>query len=219
MVLRAHLQDVPRQMKENGWRTPPKWLFFNKQGNFIDADDYRDRTYNEIFKKENELRESQGKSPLRRITIHQLRHTFASTLIRNRENVKYIQEQMGHASIQVTYDIYGHLVPGENKDAVGRLDDPGLTMFGSVEGAKVVSMKDALQKPVDQLDDPKLSEICTLSAPCAPEMKKEVRTEDPNLLLLLKLRGQDLNLRPSGYEAPEGISALSVKSGTCSNIK
>ena len=32
--------------------------------------------------------------------------------------------QMGHHSIQVTVDIYGHLVPGGNKAAVDRLDAP-----------------------------------------------------------------------------------------------
>ncbi len=31
---------------------------------------------------------------------------------------------MGHHSIQVTVDIYGHLVPGGNRQAVNRLDDP-----------------------------------------------------------------------------------------------
>lgn len=31
-------------------------------------------------------------------------------------------EQMGHASIQITVDIYGHLVPGGNRAAVDRLD-------------------------------------------------------------------------------------------------
>jgi hypothetical protein len=31
---------------------------------------------------------------------------------------------MGHHSIQVTVDIYGHLVPGGNKAAVDRLDKP-----------------------------------------------------------------------------------------------
>jgi hypothetical protein len=30
---------------------------------------------------------------------------------------------MGHRSIQVTVDIYGHLVPGGNRAAVERLDD------------------------------------------------------------------------------------------------
>jgi integrase len=30
---------------------------------------------------------------------------------------------MGHSSIQVTVDIYGHLIPGANRQAVDRLDD------------------------------------------------------------------------------------------------
>ena len=30
---------------------------------------------------------------------------------------------MGHSSIQVTVDVYGHLVPGGNRAAVDRLDD------------------------------------------------------------------------------------------------
>lgn len=31
---------------------------------------------------------------------------------------------MGHSSIQVTVDLYGHLIPGGNKQAVDRLDTP-----------------------------------------------------------------------------------------------
>jgi len=30
---------------------------------------------------------------------------------------------MGHSSINVTVDIYGHLVPGGNRQAVDKLDD------------------------------------------------------------------------------------------------
>ena len=33
----------------------------------------------------------------------------------------YVKEQMGHSSIQVTVDMYGHLIPGGNKQAVDRL--------------------------------------------------------------------------------------------------
>ena len=33
------------------------------------------------------------------------------------------KEQMGHASIQTTVDVYGHLVPCSNRNAVNRLDD------------------------------------------------------------------------------------------------
>jgi integrase len=60
---------------------------------------------------------------MRRIRFHDLRHTFASLLIQNRQPLKYVQEQMGHSSIQVTSDIYGHLVPGGNRAAVDELDN------------------------------------------------------------------------------------------------
>jgi hypothetical protein len=48
---------------------------------------------------------------------------FASLLIQQGESLVYVKEQMGHASIQITVDIYGHLVPGGNRAAVDRLDD------------------------------------------------------------------------------------------------
>ena len=49
--------------------------------------------------------------------------TFASRLIANGENLKYISEQLGHASIAITVDTYGHLIPGGNRAAVDRLDN------------------------------------------------------------------------------------------------
>jgi hypothetical protein len=52
-----------------------------------------------------------------------LRHTFASLLIQQGESVAYVKEQMGHSSIQITVDVYGHLVPGGNRAAFDRLDD------------------------------------------------------------------------------------------------
>lgn len=56
--------------------------------------------------------------------IHALRHTYASLLIANGESLAYVKEQMGHHSIQITVDVYGHLIPGANRQAVNRLDDP-----------------------------------------------------------------------------------------------
>jgi integrase len=60
---------------------------------------------------------------LRRVRFHDLRHSFASLLLQNGEGPTYVKEQMGHSSIQVTVDIYGHLVPGGNRQAVDKLDD------------------------------------------------------------------------------------------------
>jgi len=55
--------------------------------------------------------------------IHVLRHTFASLLIQQGESLTYVRDQMGHSSIQITVDVYDHLVPGGNRAAVDRLDD------------------------------------------------------------------------------------------------
>jgi len=64
------------------------------------------------------------KAGVRRLNPHATRHTFVSRLIANGENLKHIAEQVGHSSIRVTADIYGHLIPGGNKQAVDRLDAP-----------------------------------------------------------------------------------------------
>ena len=62
------------------------------------------------------------KDGIRRIRLHDLRHSFGSLLIQSGASVVYVKEQMGRSSIQVTVDIYGHLIPGANVSFVDRLD-------------------------------------------------------------------------------------------------
>jgi integrase len=45
------------------------------------------------------------------IRFHDLRHFFASMLIAQGETARYVCDQMGHSSIQVTFDTYGNLFP------------------------------------------------------------------------------------------------------------
>jgi len=59
---------------------------------------------------------------IRRVSFHALRHTFASLLLQQGASLAYVKEQLGHSSIQVTVDIYGHLIPGGNIDWIDRLD-------------------------------------------------------------------------------------------------
>jgi integrase len=59
---------------------------------------------------------------LRKFRFHDLRHTFGSLLIQNGASLTYVRDQMGHSSIQVTADVYGHLVPGANVSWVDSLD-------------------------------------------------------------------------------------------------
>ncbi|MEK6251856.1 MAG: tyrosine-type recombinase/integrase [Actinomycetota bacterium] len=59
---------------------------------------------------------------LRRITPHECRHTFASLMIAAGVNAKALSTYMGHANISITLDRYGHLMPGNEKEAAGLLD-------------------------------------------------------------------------------------------------
>jgi integrase len=59
---------------------------------------------------------------LPQIRFHDLRHTFASLLIAQGEHPKYISEQLGHASVQITLDRYGHLMPQSYDEAGERLE-------------------------------------------------------------------------------------------------
>ncbi|MCK9571419.1 site-specific integrase, partial [Candidatus Pacearchaeota archaeon] len=60
---------------------------------------------------------------VRRVRFHDLRHTYASMMIALGVNIKFLQKQLGHKSIKVTYDTYGHLFPEVDEGIEGRLDD------------------------------------------------------------------------------------------------
>jgi integrase len=56
------------------------------------------------------------------IGLHECRHTFASLLIAAGVNAKASTAYLGHASIQTTFDLYGHLMPGNEAEAVALVD-------------------------------------------------------------------------------------------------
>ena len=60
---------------------------------------------------------------IRAIRFHDLRHTFGATLIAAGTPLNYVKEQMGQASIQITVDTYGQLIPGAGERYVDRLDE------------------------------------------------------------------------------------------------
>ena len=64
-----------------------------------------------------------GNAELGKVRFHDLRHTYASLLIQQGENIKYIQSQLSHSSPTVTLNVYAHLMNRVNQDAVCRLED------------------------------------------------------------------------------------------------
>jgi len=111
-VLRDHV--VSQELEAMGRNQPkPEWLFTNEGGQRLDPDNVRKRVFYRLLEK----------AQIRRIRIHDLRHTYATRLVSNNESLAYVRDQMGHSSIQVTVDLYSHYVPGSNRQAVNRLDE------------------------------------------------------------------------------------------------
>ncbi|GJM25041.1 MAG: site-specific integrase [Phycisphaerae bacterium] len=97
----------------------PSW-----RGGPICGDNFRKRVFRKLIEA----------ADVPEFRIHDIRHTFASLLLTQGESLHYVKEQMGHASIQTTVDVYGHMVPGSNRNAVNRLDDaaePNLSVLKS----------------------------------------------------------------------------------------
>jgi integrase len=72
---------------------------------------------------------------LPKIRFHDLRHTYASLMISQGENIKYIQNQLGHSSPTVTLNVYAHLMKPTNQEAACRLEN---SVFGAT-GHKMVT--------------------------------------------------------------------------------
>jgi integrase len=56
------------------------------------------------------------------MNFHMLRHTHASLLIDQNVHAKAISTRLGHSSIGITMDTYGHLMRGAGAEAVKQLD-------------------------------------------------------------------------------------------------
>jgi integrase len=88
-------------------------VFPSPDGSILDPDNLYHRFFLPVL----------TKAGIRKIRLHDLRHTFGSLLIQSGASIVYVKEQMGHSSIQVTVDTYGHLIPGANVSFVDKLDE------------------------------------------------------------------------------------------------
>ncbi len=116
-TLRAHKAAMREDAVKRG-EVLPSWVFTQANGKALTATNMANRLFHRCLER----------AGLRQVRFHDLRHSFASLLIQQGESLAYVKEQMGHHSIQITVDIYGHLSPEGNKSAVDRLDDAGCTL-------------------------------------------------------------------------------------------
>jgi integrase len=71
------------------------------------------------------------------LTLHECRHSFASLAIAAGVNAKALSTYLGHTSVSITYDRYGHLMPGNEEEAASLLDQ----FLGAATVAQTVARK------------------------------------------------------------------------------
>jgi hypothetical protein len=63
------------------------------------------------------------KAGLPAVRFHDLRHTAATLLFVQGIHPKVVSEMLGHASVSITLDLYSHVLPNMQREAVGRMDE------------------------------------------------------------------------------------------------
>lgn len=71
------------------------------------------------------------KAGLTPLAPHEARHCAASYLIAAGVNAKQLSVYIGHSDIRTTFNLYGHLLPGDEADAAAKLD----ALLGEVQTA------------------------------------------------------------------------------------
>jgi integrase len=87
-------------------------VFTNRYGRYID------RNYLRIY-----FKKLLKKAGLPVIRFHDLRHSAATILLSMGVPVKVVQEILGHSNITTTLNIYAHVLPGMQEEAMGKMDD------------------------------------------------------------------------------------------------
>ena len=107
------LLDALRRHREAHPGAATDLMFRSPTGGPVNLDNWHKRTFGAL-----RARAKLGAG----VGLHSLRHSYASLLIRSNENLKYVSAQLGHSSIQITCDTYGHVYQATSTEAMGRLD-------------------------------------------------------------------------------------------------
>ncbi len=129
-TLKSHREGVTR-------KAPDDLVFGNRSG----------KPLRESKLLRNVLQPAAEQVGLGRVTWHQFRHIHSSLLNDLRVPVKIAQEQLGHASISTTLNIYTHVVDASHRKAVddvekrlfSKMDCSGLKLAAGVENAPPAS--------------------------------------------------------------------------------
>ena len=94
----------------NGWENPDNLVFTTEFGRYIN-----NKILYQNFKR---IAKNWGKPGLR---FHDLRHTYAVNSLRAGDDIKTVQENLGHATASFTLSTYAHATPGMKRESAKRM--------------------------------------------------------------------------------------------------
>lgn len=89
---------------------PEHFVFTNEYGEFIKKDAIR-KAHKEVLKE----------AELPDIRLHDLRHSYAVTALQAGDDIKTIQEQLGHATASFPLDIYAHALDNMKRQSASNI--------------------------------------------------------------------------------------------------
>ncbi len=104
-ALRAHRRRNPETSGNDNF------VFCHSDGSLLDPD-----LLNKWFRK------AAGEAGLEGLRLHDLRHTHASLMLSKGIHLKVVSERLGHSSIGITGDLYSHVLPSVQEEAVRRFE-------------------------------------------------------------------------------------------------
>ena len=103
------------------------FIFQNRFGSLLNSHDINralERIYTACNETERERAKEEKRPPvlIRHFSVHNLRHTFCTRFCENENNLKVIQEIMGHADIETTMNIYAEATTEKKVESFANLE-------------------------------------------------------------------------------------------------
>lgn len=121
------LQALDREASEH-WRNDDGFVFTTESGEPVDPSNLG-RWFARVRKR----------AGMSTGSWHTLRHSAASRLLRNGSPILVVPRLLGHAKVQITLDLYGHLTTSDIAEAVAL----GFTGYGKADQDNVVPLRSA----------------------------------------------------------------------------
>lgn len=120
LKLQKRRQEVWAATLGDGWSNPDNLVFTTEFGRYIN-----NKVLYQNFKR---IMKKLGNPNLR---FHDLRHTYAVNSLRAGDDIKTLQENLGHATASFTLSTYAHATPGMKRESAKRMTD----FIRTVQGA------------------------------------------------------------------------------------